>query len=78
MNHTRNEFKKWLKEAKYKDVLEMYQTYKEKLMDYRFTISKIKQLYERVPGTRKENIKIVKWKYNLLTNKLNLMVIKNE
>ena len=77
MNHTRNEFKKWLKDAKYKEVLEMYQTYKEKLMDYRSTIAKMGQLYERVPGTHKENIKIVKWKYNLLTNKLNLMVIKN-
>jgi hypothetical protein len=78
MNNTKNKFKTWLKQADYKEVLAMYQTYKEKLMLYNTMIAKTRTLYPKVKGADKlENIHIVKWKYMLLTNKLNLMVIKN-
>jgi hypothetical protein len=72
--HTKNNFKEWLNKATYTEVLDMYQTYKNKLFEYRGLLSKTKTLYSK--GEKKENIKIVKYKYNLLTNKLNLITLK--
>ena len=74
MNNTRNKFNDWLKDASYDDILKMYQSYKLKLMEYRFTISKVHSLYHK--GTKMENISMVKYKFNLLSNKLNLMTLK--
>jgi hypothetical protein len=77
-NHTRNNFKTWLKTATYKEVLQMYQAYKEKIMKYNVIRSKELRIYPLVKSQNKiENLQIMKYKYNLLTNKLNMMVIKN-
>ena len=72
-NNTKNRFKQWLKEAKYQELIEMYQIYKLKLIEYNTIISKTKTLYPKIAGQDKlETKQIVKWKYNLLCNKLNI------
>ena len=76
-NSTRNNFKKWIKEASYKEVIEMFEIYKIKLMKYKTNIAKSGNLYALVPGTKMENMKIVKYKYNLLCNKINMELIKH-
>jgi hypothetical protein len=78
MENTKAKFKEWLKNANYKDLVEMYQTYKLKLIEYRSRISKEGRLYsmQSGPTSKMENIRMVKYKYNLLTNKLNLITLK--
>jgi len=72
--HTKNNFKEWLSKANYKETLEMYQRYKNILMSYRILMAKTQTLYSK--GEKKENIRIVKYKYNLLLNKLHMMTIE--
>lgn len=78
MENTKAKFKEFLKNSSYKELIDMYQAYKEKLMEYNSRISKEGRLYPLMAGTnsKMENIRMVKYKYNLLTNKLNLITLK--
>jgi hypothetical protein len=76
-NHTRNNFKEWLKKARYTELIDRANVYKEKIMQYQSTRAREGRIYPLQPSQNKiENLTMIKWKYNLLTNKINQEQIK--
>jgi hypothetical protein len=76
--HTKNNFKTWLNEAKYVQLIDMKNLLKEKIMKYEVIREKEGRIYPLQPSQHPiDNLKILKYKYNLVSNKLNMMVIKN-
>ena len=75
-NHTKNNFKKWLNEAKYEELIDKYNQLREAILKLNVTRTREGRIYPIQPSQNHiENLKIIKYKYNLISNKLNMMVI---
>ena len=56
-NHTKTKFLEELNKASHKELMQLYEAYKLKQLQYRHIISKEKNLYSVTPGQKQENMK---------------------
>lgn len=78
-NHTKNEFKKWLNSAKYPELIDKQNQLREEILKYNATRAREGRIYPIQPSQHPiENLKVIKYKYNLICNQLNIITLRGK